>query len=208
MRLKYISHACFLLELSGKLIYFDPYKIPKNAEKADIILVSHDHYDHLDKGSVKTISKESSLLILPESCSGKYKIEIKKVKPGDTISLNGISIKAVPAYNPNKRFHPKSNNWVGYIVSDGNISVYHAGDTDLIPEMSEFWDIDFALIPVGDTYTMGFDEAAESLKVMNPKNAIPMHHWGKDLQEFKKICSEKNVQSNIIILKEGEEYST
>jgi len=203
MKLKYIEHACFRLILNDKVIYFDPYKIPKDSEKADIVLASHDHYDHLDKQALKSIAKDSTIMVLPKTCSLDFK-NIKKLSVGEMIEIEKLNISAVAAYNPNKRFHPKSNQWLGYIVSDKKINIYHAGDTDLIPEMKDLKNIDIALIPVGDTYTMGFNEAADALNTFNPKNAIPMHHWGKNLNEFKKICERKGVQSNIIILKEGE----
>ena len=113
------------------------------------------------------------------------------MKPGESTTANGVKIEAVPAYNINKQFHPKSNNWVGYIFTLDGQRIYQAGDTDAIPEMKNV-KADVVLMPVGGTYTMTAQEAAEATNAINPKLAIPMH-WGKivgsanDAETFKKL---------------------
>jgi L-ascorbate metabolism protein UlaG (beta-lactamase superfamily) len=194
-----------MVELSGKVIYFDPYQISADEQKADIILVSHDHYDHFEEKSALKVTKDNTNLFCPGSCSkAAKKFNSKKLKPGEKATFEGINIRAVPAYNPNKRFHPKSNEWLGFIVDDGKKTIYHAGDTGFIPEMGEFMGIDYALIPVGGTYTMNFEEAIEAAKAMQPKNVIPMHNWDKNLDEFEELLKKEMPGIGVVKLKAGE----
>lgn len=192
--------------MAGKTIYFDPYEIPESyqKEKADIMLISHNHHDHFDENSAKAIKKADTVVVCPESCKDVISsMGAKALSPGKSMKIGDLDIKAVPAYNPDKKFHPKANNWVGYIVSDGKINLYHAGDTDLIPEMKDFKGIDYALLPVGDTYTMDFKQAIDAANVMKPKFVIPMHSWDKDLNEFEKMMKEKAPDVGILVMKQG-----
>lgn len=209
MKIKLISHACFKIELSNTIIYFDPYEIPKNEDKADIILASHDHYDHFEEKAVKSVMKKDTAIIGPKTCRGILSMANSKgLSPGESIKLGDITISAIPAYNVNKRFHPKGNSWLGYIIDDGKIKIYHAGDTDFIPEMKglEELKIDFALLPVGDTYTMGFNESVDALMAIKPKNFIPMHTWDKDLTPLIVALSKKMADLNVIALNKGKEF--
>ncbi|MHA1758653.1 MAG: MBL fold metallo-hydrolase [Promethearchaeota archaeon] len=209
MKITWIAHSCFKIELENKVIYIDPYEISKK-DKADILLATHDHYDHFDEGSASKVIDDNTLIIAPASCKkvlSKYK-NSKGLKPGDTIDIENIKIEAVRAYNPEKHFHPKSNNWLGYIINGENYRIYHAGDTDRIPEMKELKDIDFALLPVGDTYTMGFGEAIDAAKDIMPKRLIPMHSWDKDLNQFKKLGNKiLGDKVEILVLEKGKEYT-
>ncbi|MBD3353674.1 MAG: MBL fold metallo-hydrolase [Candidatus Lokiarchaeota archaeon] len=207
MRIKYINHACVLVELSGQIIYFDPYKIPKDAENADIILASHDHYDHYQVKSLKRVNKDGTKIFGPKSSKKIMKAATKGLEPFESIEVGKITIKAIPAYNPKKRFHPKKNNWLGYIVSDENIAIYHAGDTDYIPEMENLGAIDYAFLPVGDKYTMDFKEAIKAAQVIKPKNVIPIHHWDKPLDKFAEMMHDSAQDINVIVLANNEEYS-
>jgi L-ascorbate metabolism protein UlaG (beta-lactamase superfamily) len=188
--IEWLGHASFRFKADNKVIYVDPFKIP-GGEKADIILITHDHYDHCDPGSINSVKKPETIVIGPESCSSKIP-EIRKIKSGETISLKDIEIKAVPAYNIGKSFHPRGSG-VGFVVKIAGKTIYHAGDTDRIPEMENLKNIDVALLPAGGTYTMNAEEAAEAANVIKPAIAIPMH-WGKiigskeDAIKFKDLC--------------------
>ncbi len=208
MKIQLINHACLKVESSGKIIYFDPYKIPKDEEKADVIVISHDHHDHFDKKSVKNIIKNNTQIYCPTSCKSILSsFKAKGLKPGDYVKIENIDIQAVPAYTTNKQTHPKNNQWLGYIVKDGTLSLYHAGDTELMPEMKEFTGIDYALIPVGGTYTMDFDEAIRAIKTLKPNNVVPIHTWGKDLANFERMMKEALPGISVIKLNPGDTFT-
>lgn len=196
--IKWIAHDCFRIE-SAVTIYFDPYQIPSGAEKADIILITHSHYDHCSIGDVKKLIKENTTIVCPPDCVSKVtgsveKGHLKIMTPGSTEKIGDINIEAVPSYNTNKPFHPKENDWLGYVVTVNGKRIYHAGDTDLIPEMSQLKDIDVALLPVSGQFVMTAEEAAEAVKIIKPKVAIPMHYGAgvagtkEDAERFKKLA--------------------
>ncbi|MEM0332159.1 MAG: MBL fold metallo-hydrolase [Archaeoglobaceae archaeon] len=194
--LEYIRHAGFKVK-GTKVIYLDPYQIPKNMEKADLILVTHDHYDHLDLNSIKQIYKEDTVLVAPEGCKLK-EIKIQPIKIGQELSFGSVKVKAVPAYNLNKPYHKKGMG-VGYVVDIDGVRIYHAGDTDRIPEMKEI-SVDIALLPVGGTYTMDLKEAIAATKDIKAEFFIPMHYGAipntaADVEKFKKEVK------NAVILK-------
>ncbi|UCD07457.1 MAG: MBL fold metallo-hydrolase [Candidatus Aenigmatarchaeota archaeon] len=188
--IEWLGHASFRFKADNKIIYVDPFKI-SGGEKADIILITHDHYDHCDPGSINSVKKQDTLIIAPESCSSKIP-DMRAVKPGDVVSVKDVEIKAVHAYNIGKPYHPKGNG-VGFVVKIVGKTIYHAGDTDKIPEMDNLKNIDVALLPAGGTYTMNAEEAAEAANTIEPAVAIPMH-WGKivgseqDAAKFKDLC--------------------
>jgi len=204
---KWLGHASFQLKTDNKIIYIDPYE-GEYEEKADIVLVTHSHYDHCDTSKIKKIIKKETIIIAPEECAKK--INAKSIKPGEKITINGIIIQAVHAYNikrfrsPGVPFHPKGFG-IGYLITIGDKTIYHAGDTDFIPEMKELKNITLALLPSGGTYTMDNPEAAEAAITINPKIVIPMHIWDTNPEEFKKKV-EKNSSIKVIILKPGEIY--
>ena len=205
MEITWIAHACFQLKTnSGKIIYFDPYKIPKDAEKADILIISHSHGDHMDGRSIKNVLKDSTIVIGPESES--YSINqyanAKSLKIGEILDLGEIKIQLVPAYTIKKSTHPKSSGWAGSIVEVEGKRIYHAGDTERIPEMGmdDISNIDVAILPCGGTYTMDMDEASDAACDIDPKIVIPMHNWGKDLNDFKDMLNSKNPNIKVEIL--------
>ena len=173
------------------VIYIDPYKI-KEGEEADIILVSHDHFDHCSPGDIKKIQKTDTVIIASWDASRKLRGNVQTLKPGDKINIKGIDIEGMPSYNVGKDFHPKGTGNLGFVIIVENTRIYHAGDTDLIPEMKGI-KTDIALLPVGGTYTMDAEEAAEATSIIKPKIAIPMH-WGsvvgsrRDAERFKELC--------------------
>jgi L-ascorbate metabolism protein UlaG (beta-lactamase superfamily) len=186
----WLGHASFMFKSGETVVYIDPYKV-SHGEKADLILVTHDHYDHCDPGSISAIRKEGTVIVAPESCKKKLG-GMNSIKSGQSMEKCGVGIIAVPAYNVSRQFHPRGGG-LGYVVTIGGKRIYHAGDTDNIPEMSELGDIDMALLPVGGTYTMNPEEAADAAEKIGAEITVPMH-WGgivgtrKDAEEFKKLA--------------------
>jgi L-ascorbate metabolism protein UlaG (beta-lactamase superfamily) len=182
VKLTWLGHDGFRIQ-DGKVIYLDPFRI-EGGPKADIVLVTHEHYDHLNLDDLKKIVTSETIVIAhsqSKSELSKLRVkEIKIVKPGDKIDVDGVNVEAVPAYNinkfrePGKVFHPKEDGKVGYVLTVKGVRIYHAGDTDYIPEMKNVR-TDIALLPVSGTYVMTPKEAAEAAAVINPKVAIPMH---------------------------------
>jgi len=174
-------------------VYIDPFNIT-GGPTADLILVTHTHYDHYSPEDIKKISGPDTVLVITEDATVDGGIDVVRASPGDTLEVKGVQVRTVAAYNINKAFHPKENRWVGYIVSMGSKNVYHTGDTDAIPEMEELGP-DVALVPVGGTYTMNAAEAAEAVKSMKAAAAIPMH-WGEivgersDAVEFERLVGD------------------
>lgn len=189
--LTWLGHDSFRIRAPEGVIYIDPWNV-RTAEPAELILITHEHHDHFSADDVQKLSKPDTTIVTIAAVAKQLKGDVRTVKPGDTLTVKGIKIEAVPAYNPAKQFHPKAAGHVGYIVTVGGRRIYHAGDTDLIPEMAGF-QTDVALLPVGGKYTMSATEAAQAANLMRPKLAVPMH-WGgiigtrADAEAFKKAC--------------------
>ena len=188
--LHWLGHSGFKIT-GSKIVYIDPYKI-SDTETADLILITHEHYDHLSRKDIEKISGPETIVIIPASVVASFPRQ-KAMKPGDVLEMEGVRIEAVPAYNLDKPFHSKSKQWVGYVVTLDGTRYYHAGDTDHIPEMKTI-QTDVALLPVGGTYTMTAEEAAEAVQDIHPKIAVPMH-WGSvvgsksDAERFGELCT-------------------
>ncbi|OQX84304.1 MAG: hypothetical protein B6D53_00165 [Candidatus Omnitrophica bacterium 4484_49] len=188
--IEWLGHASFRITFNGRIIYIDPWEI-SDPKPGDIIFITHSHFDHFSPEDVSKLAKQGTYLIGPQDILGKVpsECEFVAVKPGDEKEILGIKFEVIPAYNINKQFHPRNNNWVGYVIHLGDTKVYHPGDTDLIPEMENIKP-DIALLPIGGTYTMNAEEAAQAAKRMNAKKVIPMHYGkivgsDKDLEIFK-----------------------
>ena len=191
---RWLGHAGFMLK-GRRVIYIDPYQL-EYPEVGDLILITHDHSDHCSPDDVKWLRKGATVIVCPEACVSEFTGDVRAVKAGDMLTVKGVTIAVVPAYNLGKEFHPRESGGVGYVVTTPEgLRVYHAGDTDLIPEMKEI-EADVALLPVGGTYTMNAEEAAQAANWIKPKLAIPMH-WGtivgsrEDAEQFRDLCEVK-----------------
>ena len=164
-----------------QIIYIDPFNINKNYNDADIIFITHDHYDHYSKEDIEKVKKGSTLFVATKDVADKLlkdgfnRDKIKIVYPNNLYILDKINFETIPAYNTNKQFHPKENGWVGYILKIEGIRYYIAGDTDITEENRKV-KCDVAFVPVGGTYTMDFKEAAELVNEIKPKIAVPTHY--------------------------------
>jgi len=171
-KIHWLGHDGFRID-ADKIIYIDPYQI-NPGKKADLILITHAHSDHCSPADVSRIQKPDTIIVTEKDSAGKLHGDVRLVKPGDELIVDEIKIKAVPAYNTNKNFHPRANGWLGFIVEFDGVRFYHAGDTDHIPEMDDF-KVDIALLPVSGTYVMTANEAVDAAVAIGPKLAIPMH---------------------------------
>ncbi len=185
-------------------------KSSEPSEKADIVLVTHSHTDHCDQSKIKKVRKEDTVIIAPEDCALKIGGKVKTLEAGDEMTVDGVRVRAVEAYNvkrfrsPGNPYHPKKFG-VGYLIGVEGKTIYHAGDTDFIPEMRQLGHVDVALLPSGDTYTMDNVEAAEAAVAINPRTAIPMHRWNTRPEEFRrKVEASSNVK--VRLLRAGEEF--
>lgn len=181
-RIHWLGHDAVRIE-GPPTVYFDPYELSGESPEADVIFISHDHYDHCSPEDVSKIQKEDTTIVTIAAAADKLEGNIRIVEPGDAITVRGIDVEAVPAYNVNKfrspgePFHPKEAGHVGFVITLDGQRIYHAGDTDHIPEMADLQEkaIDIALLPVSGTYVMTVDEAVEAAKAIQPKVVIPMH---------------------------------
>ncbi|MFC1798951.1 MBL fold metallo-hydrolase [Thermodesulfobacteriota bacterium] len=192
-RIKWLGHDGFEILTNGIRVVIDPYQV-KSGKPADIIMITHPHFDHCSIEDIDKLKKPSTIYIADPVSAGKLSGDVRIVRPGDTVTIDKIQIDAVPAYNIDKEFHPKTKNWLGFIVTIDGVRIYHAGDTDLIPEMEDF-SVDIALLPVSGTYVMTADEAIEAAKVLKPEAAIPMHYdtivgSSNDAEKFKNALEE------------------
>jgi len=192
-KIAWLGHDGFRID-AEKTIYFDPYEITGD-QKADIILITHEHFDHCSPDDVSKIQQDGTVIVTEKDSAGKLSGDVRVVAPGEQLTVDGVNIEAVPAYNINKNFHPKANGWLGFIVEIEGVRVYHAGDTDFIPEMKDF-QTDIALLPVSGTYVMTAEEAVEAAIAIDPRIVIPMHYGSivggdQDAVNFKSALGEK-----------------
>ncbi len=210
VEIKWLGHSGFLIK-NSKIIYIDPYNIKDNSEKADLILITHSHYDHCSVADINKIIKEGTKIVITADCQSKITrfnipIEMCVIEPGQELIYKGIKIFTLPSYNLDKPFHSKEEFWVGYLIKMNQFLIYHAGDTDVIPEMQKLTGYNkkiIALLPVGGRFTMTAEEAVEAAKIIKPFIAIPMHYGSivgneEDAKEFKELCEEENINVKIL----------
>lgn len=196
----WLKHDAFLLKGDGVTVATDPYQLRRVPEKADLVLVTHDHYDHCDPTSVGLIAKPDATIIAPQNAAEKLSGigTVKTVKAGDEVTERGVTVKVLPAYNvrPDRQnFHPKGYGGIGYLITLAGKVIYHPGDTDVIPEMETLGKVDIALLPVSGVYVMDAEEAAEAVKKIKPTYTIPMHYGAgvagtkADAEKFARLVS-------------------
>ena len=187
--LTWLGHSGFLIRAGRANVYIDPYRVPDGAPPADVILVTHHHYDHFSPADVEKLSTERTWLIGPPTVAERVGGQVVSVAPGQLVepdSVRNIDVRAVAAYNTSKRdkaghpFHSRESGGVGFDVRVRGERLYHAGDTDVIPEMDEVVGVEVALLPVSGVYVMTAGEAAEAARRIAPKIAVPMH-WGEHI---------------------------
>ena len=204
IEISWLHHDCFRIKGGHLVVYTDPYKVSKEYNDADLILITHDHYDHLEQASIKKLVKQDTMLIAPKDCEAQlseFNNEKVFVSPGEFKEVKGVSIRTLPSYNINKFkegsevFHPKGKGNVGYVFIVDGVKIYIAGDTDRIPEMKNI-KTDIALLPVSGIYVMTAEEAAQAAEDMKTDIVIPMHYGSgigtlEDAKKFKDLLEGK-----------------
>ncbi len=214
VEIEFLGHSGFFIN-NGKKIIIDPYNISeKFNEKADLILITHSHYDHCSIKDIEKVVREGTIVVCTADSQSKIMkikgVDLQVIEAGDEIDLGGLKIEVIPAYNIKKDFHPKSEGWVGYLMKMDKVIIYHAGDSDFIPEMkrltgygkhgNEF----VGLFPVSGKYVMDPEQAAEAASVISPDIVIPMHYGAgvagtlEDAQNFAELCREKGLKAEIL----------
>jgi len=213
--LNFLGHSGFLISNpAGKTIAIDPYNISGNVPKADIILITHSHYDHCSIKDIEKIAKPRATIIIPADAQSKINkiknVEMEIVEPYDKLEFSNIKIETVPAYNIKKEYHPKRESWLGYIIKIDEVIIYHAGDTDKIPEMKKLTGYGkrgnefVVLLPISGKFVMNPEEAAEVASLLSPDLTIPMHYGAgiagtiEDAKHFAELCKELNIKAKIL----------
>lgn len=205
IQITWLGHDGFKL-MKGRVIYVDPYKLVSKAEPADLVFVTHEHFDHLSVDDLKKVVTQKTTVVTIAACEKAVKDlkpkTVRVVAAGDRLDVDGVQVEVLPAYNTNKfrspgnPFHPKADGKVGFILGIGGVRIYHAGDTDEIPEMAKAKGVDVALLPVSGTYVMTAQEAAKACDAIQPKLAIPMHYGAivgsaADAEAFRKAVKSR-----------------
>lgn len=213
IELLFLGHSGFFIS-NEKKIAIDPYNVSDGLEKADLILITHSHYDHCSIKDIQKLAKKGTIVVVPADAQSKIAkvedVEMQIIEAGDELTFGGVKVSAVPAYNIDKEFHTKADGWVGYVVKLDNVIIYHAGDSDKIPEMqklsgygkegNEF----VALLPVSGKFVMSAEEAADVVSLINPTLAIPMHYGAgvagtiEDAQRFVQLCTDAHLRAEIL----------
>jgi L-ascorbate metabolism protein UlaG (beta-lactamase superfamily) len=187
--LEWLGHSGFRIRVGGAVVYLDPYRVRDGAPPADLILVTHGHYDHFSPQDIERLSARGTWLIGPAAVAERVGGQVHSIAPGEVLEdelVRGVHVRAIAAYNTSKRdadgnpFHPRDAGWVGYELNVRGERLYHSGDTDVIPEMDSVTGVDVALLPVSGVYVMTVREAAEAARRIQPRVAVPMH-WGEHL---------------------------
>lgn len=201
-KIVWLGHDSFRIDAS-KTIYLDPYQV-SSGPKADLVMITHDHFDHCSPDDVAKIQQPGTVIVTEKDSAKKLTGDLRVIKPGESLVVDEVKVEAIPSYNTDKEFHPKRNAWLGFIIEIQGVRVFHAGDTDFIPEMNGF-NVDIALLPVSGTYVMTADQAVEAALAISPKLAIPMHYGtivgsDQDAITFKKALEGK---IEVLVLQKG-----
>lgn len=202
-----ICHSSIKIN-KGIIIYFDPFKIEKKYNDADIIFITHDHYDHYSEEDIDKVIKNNTIIVSPVDLlekllnKGLKKENIISVKPYEDYNIKNLKFSTIPAYNIDKQFHPRKNNWVGYLIELEEITYYIAGDTDITEDNKKI-KCDVAFVPIGGTFTMNYQEASELINTIKPKIVVPIHYGSivgtkEDAINFKKLINPE-IECKILI---------
>jgi len=215
IKLDFLGHSGFLIvDENGKRIAIDPYNVSDGVGKVDLILITHSHYDHCSIKDLEKLSGKGTVIVIPADCQSKVTkiddVEMQIIEVGDELTFGNVKVETVVSYNVNKDFHPKTEGWLGYLIKLRGVVVYHAGDSDKIPEMrrltgygkhgNEF----VALLPVSGKFVMDAEEAAEVANLISPDLAIPCHYGAgvagtkEDAEEFVKLCREIGLKAEVL----------
>lgn len=213
IQLDWLGHSGFLIR-NSKVIYIDPFSIKENLPKADYIFLTHSHYDHCSFEDIEKILGEKTKIIAPADCQSKVfrtqkEIQFEVIEENQEIDLNGIKVSILPSYNIDKPFHFFGSGGVGYLIKINDVLIYHAGDTDVIPEMQKLTGYKqpgknfIALLPVSGKFTMSYEEAVEAVKLIQPTISIPIHYGSvvgtiEDAKEFVRLCGEEGFKAIIL----------
>lgn len=212
VEINWLGHAGFRVK-NSKVIYIDPYNIPENSEKADLILLTHSHYDHCSVADLLKIIKGGTKIVAPVDCQSKLtrfdNISVIILKVGEEIDFGNVKVSTLESYNVDKHFHPKEEGWLGYLIKIDKVTIYHAGDTDLIPEMQKLTGHKqpgksfVALLPIGGRFTMNSEEAFEASKIIKPTVVVPMHYGSlegtaESAEDFKDLCEEEGIKCEVL----------
>ena len=215
LNIDFLGHSGFLIEeKGGKRIAIDPYILSSNVGKADIILITHSHYDHCSIKDIAQIAQPGTRIVIPPDAQSKItrieEVDMQILEMGDEITLGEIKIEGFPAYNIGKNFHPKNEGWLGYVIKLEKSVIYHSGDSDHIPEMQKLTGYGkhggnfIVLLPVSGTYVMTAEEAAEVAVMLKPTCAIPMHYGAgvagtrEDAERFVQLFLASDVRAEIL----------
>jgi L-ascorbate metabolism protein UlaG (beta-lactamase superfamily) len=199
--LEWLGHSGFRIRVGRAVVYIDPYRVSLDSPPADLILITHGHYDHFSPQDLERLSASGTRLVGPAAVAERVSGQVHSIAPGETLEdelVRGLHISAVAAYNTSKRdgegnpFHPREAGWVGYELTVRGERLYHSGDTDVIPEMDGVTGVDVALLPVSGVYVMTPQEAAEAARRIQPRVAVPMH-WGEHIgtEEDARVFAER-----------------
>ena len=211
MNIKWLGHASFCIRTRGKRIYIDPY-VGDYSEKADLVLITHGHGDHCDVGKLSMIRTPETVILTSKACAEGIPLDnIRTMAPGDVQEFDGVTIRAVEAYNfkrfrsPGVPFHPQGTQ-VGFIVELEGKRIYHAGDSDYLPSMNNLKGITLSLLPIMGRATMDVDEAVDAALAIGPEMVMPMHRRDSDPMDFKrKVESRSGIR--VVVTSEGEELT-
>lgn len=203
VKVEWLGHASFQISDNSTTLYIDPWKIADQPHDADFILISHDHFDHYVAEDIEKVANDTTQIISTADVVNKHGSG-HTIAPGQCHQIDNLKVSATAAYNIDKEFHPKANDWVGFIIELGGKHIYYAGDTDHIPEMHRIKHIDLAMLPVGGTYTLTAAEAAIVANQIQPKKALP-YHWGDIVgsrEDADRFAADAHCQ--VVVLKPGE----